>query len=80
MLTNSVDKVYILASTVKKEAAKADCAMNGAIGPAFFWRAFGNRTGSELISLQSREYTQPSCRDPCCRYGWLQPSSGGILQ
>jgi hypothetical protein len=36
MLTNSVDKVYILASSVKKEAAKAEIAVDGAIGSPFF--------------------------------------------
>jgi hypothetical protein len=38
MLTNSVDKVYIRASSVKVEAAKAELAVNGAIGSAFFNR------------------------------------------
>jgi len=40
MLTNSVDKVYIRASSVKKEAAEAGIAVDGAIGSAFFSTAF----------------------------------------
>jgi len=46
MLTNSVDKVYIRASAVKKEAAKADSAVDGAIGPAFLasvWNSYRQR-------------------------------------
>jgi hypothetical protein len=38
MFTNSVDKVYIRASTVKKEAAKADWAVDGQSA-----RVFGER-------------------------------------